>query len=249
MSNHRILVVEDNAIIAMEIAERLKRMGYEVTGVVATGEDAVRQAVESPPDLILMDIRLQGVIDGTEAAGQITSKVDIPIIFITAYSDRTTRDRAQQIFSYGYIVKPFNDQQLLCAIDMAFSNHALHRRVKESEEKFRSLFENISDAGFLYELADDGTPGMIVEVNAAALSLLGLPREELVGKEYAMLNDACCKRSFPEYAEQLKRNGHFRYEMILSGNDGRRPLVEIHAHIFDYHNHRMAISLAREIST
>jgi PAS domain S-box-containing protein len=249
MGKLRILVVEDDAIIAMEIAERLKRMGYDVTDIVATGEEAIHRAFEKTPDLILMDIRLQGEIDGTEAARRITSQMDIPVIYLTAYSDRDTRESAHQIFSYGYIIKPFNDQQLLCAIDMAFSNHALHQRVKESEEKFRTLFEHISDACFLYEISSEGTPGRIIEANDSALSLLGLSREELVGTEYARLNDICCKRDFPLYMQQLVRDGNVRYEMILTGKEGRRPLVEINAHFFNFHNHGMVISLAREMNS
>jgi len=247
MTKPRILVVEDDAIIAMEIAERLNRMGYEVTGTPATGEEAVAAAARDRPDLVLMDIRLRGPMDGTEAAGRITSQTDMPVIYITAYSDQETRERAHQTFSYGYIIKPFNDQQLLCAIDMAFSNHALHRKVKESEEQFRTLFENISDACFLYGISPEGTPGRIVEVNAAALSLLGLPRDELVGKEYALLNDVCCRQGFPGFMEQLMKNGHVRYEMILNGKDGRHPLVEINAHLFLLHDRSMAIALAREM--
>src|SRR5208337_5032410 len=232
------------AIIAMEIAERLNRMGYEVTGTPATGEEAVAAAARDRPDLVLMDIRLRGPMDGTEAAGRITSQTDMPVIYITAYSDQETRERAHQTFSYGYIIKPFNDQQLLCAIDMAFSNHALHRKVKESEEKFHTLFEHISDACFLYEISSDGSPGRIVEVNDAAISLLDLERIELEGTEYAQLNDVCCKRDFPDYMKRLVRDGDVRYEMILVGKTGRRPYVEINAHFFNFHNRGLVISLA-----
>jgi len=249
MSRPRILVAEDDAIISMEIAERLNRMGYEVTAVVPSGEDAISEAVKNPPDLILMDIRLRGNIDGTQAAGSITARMDVPVIYITAYTDEETRNKAQQVFSYGYIVKPFNDRQLLCAIDMAFSNHALHRKVAESEEKFRTLFENISDAAFLYDLTAEGFPGRILEVNDTALALLGLSRADLIGKEYSSLNDRCCQKDFPKFLEKLVHDGHVRYEMILSGSEGYRPLVEINAHVFHFQGKDLVISLARKISS
>lgn len=247
MTTPRILIVEDDGLIALEIAERLKHLSYDVIDAVATGEEAINCAEKTHPDLILMDIRLRGSMDGTEAAQHITSKEDTPVIYITAYSDNETRANARRTFSYGYIVKPFTDQQLLCAIDMAFSNHALHRKLKEHDAKFKALFENTSDAGFLMEFSDDKEKCRITEVNRAACTLLGYTPDELVGKDMAALNDRCCNQEYPEYLTKLITDGSVRYEMILVGKNGKKPFVEINAHTFPFGDRRMVISLAREV--
>jgi CheY-like chemotaxis protein len=104
MRKKQILVVEDNAIIGMDIAEHLKQMEYDVIDVVATGEEAILRANATHPDLILMDIHLDGAMDGTEAARRINARFDIPIIYITAYSDEETLASANRVFSYGYII-------------------------------------------------------------------------------------------------------------------------------------------------
>lgn len=115
----KILVVENESIVALDISNRLKRQGHHVLGLLAFGEDAVEQVATLRPDLILMDIRLQGELDGIDAAQQIRSRFDIPLIFLTAYSDNLTLARAEKAQPRAYLTKPFEESELKHAIDLA----------------------------------------------------------------------------------------------------------------------------------
>src|SRR6266700_3973971 len=106
-----ILVVEDETIIAMDIQSRLRSLGFDAE-VAGTGEEAVSKAIEAPPDLILMDIVLPGTIDGIEAAEEIRKRFDIPVIYLTAYSDSRTLERAKKTGPFGYLLKPLKDRDL-----------------------------------------------------------------------------------------------------------------------------------------
>jgi CheY-like chemotaxis protein len=109
MTGESILIVEDEGIIALQLTELLENHGYRIAGSVASGEDAVSVAKKDPPDLICMDIELMGKIDGIEAARQIHQHADIPVIYLTAYSDSQRVARAKETAPYSYIVKPFNE--------------------------------------------------------------------------------------------------------------------------------------------
>jgi DNA-binding NarL/FixJ family response regulator len=121
MTTKRIMVVEDDVIIASLIESRLKKIGYAVSGMYDSGEDAIAGAAEQKPDLVLMDIRLRGEIDGIDAASEINSCLGIPCIFLTSYSDRDTIERAKTIKPEGFILKPFTDDALRSTIEIAFS--------------------------------------------------------------------------------------------------------------------------------
>lgn len=121
----RLLVVEDERIVAVSLTKALERLGYEVVDMVATGEEAVQKAIESSPDLILMDISLQGPMDGIEASQTIHSRSKIPIIFLSAHSDKKLRERAKAIEPSGYIIKPFSERLLDLAIQKVFSEKDL----------------------------------------------------------------------------------------------------------------------------
>ena len=131
MSNERIMIVEDESIVAMGIKHKLEELGYNVVGVVATGEKAVETALKIEPDLILMDIVLKGDMDGIDAAQKIHNQLDIPIIYITAYSDEEVLKRARITEPYGYILKPFKKSEVNANIQMAIYKHACDNKKSE----------------------------------------------------------------------------------------------------------------------
>ncbi len=112
MANYKIMIVEDEFIVRMDIQSHLESLGYEVPWSLASGEDAVALAKETRPDLILMDIKLKGKMDGIQAARKILSKYHIPVIFLSAYRDKSTLKRINTIKSAGYLSKPINDYEL-----------------------------------------------------------------------------------------------------------------------------------------
>jgi len=119
MAKIQILIVEDEAIIAMEIESLLQSLGYEITSIVDTGEEAIRKAEENKPSLILMDIRLKGEIDGISAAEEILNKFNIPVIFSTAYLDEERIERAKITMPFGYVLKPFQERDLKITLEKA----------------------------------------------------------------------------------------------------------------------------------
>ncbi len=131
MSKERIMIVEDESIVAMGIKHKLEELGYNVVGVVATGEKAVETALKIEPDLILMDIVLKGDMDGIDAAQKIHNQLDIPIIYITAYSDEEVLKRARITEPYGYILKPFKKSEVNANIQMAIYKHACDNKKSE----------------------------------------------------------------------------------------------------------------------
>jgi PAS domain S-box-containing protein len=146
MKKARILVVEDEAIIAKDIRRRLEKHGYEVSSTVSTGGEAVRRAGEDEPDLILMDIVLPGDIDGVDAAGIIRSRNDIPVVYLTAYTNEAIVERAIRTEPFGYITKPFEDSELCRTIEMALFKHRMERRLRESEEWLATTLRSMGEA-------------------------------------------------------------------------------------------------------
>jgi len=174
MAEVRILIVEDEGIEALDLEYRLESMGYAIQGIVATGEEAVDKAEELRPDLILMDIMLQGEIDGVTAAERIRARLDIPVIFLTAYADEKTLQRAKITEPYGYLVKPFQERELYITIDMALYKHRMERKLKERE---RFLFTTLRSIGDAVIATDEH--GLITFMNPVAEGLMGLTLTEV----------------------------------------------------------------------
>lgn len=123
MDNPKILVVEDESVVALELKKRLKKLAYQVSSVASSGKEAISKAEGFLPDLVIMDIRLKGDMDGIQAAQIIREKLNIPVLYLTAHSDDETLKRAKQTEPYGYILKPFEEDELRTAIEIALYKH------------------------------------------------------------------------------------------------------------------------------
>lgn len=130
MNNERILIVEDEGLIAYHLKEVLEKNHFKVPSTVASGEDAVKEVYNKNPDLVLMDINLAGEMDGIEAAKRIRADFNIPVVFLTAYGDDQILERAKKAEPYGYILKPFNERELVIIIDIAVHKHKNEKNVK-----------------------------------------------------------------------------------------------------------------------
>jgi len=180
----QILVVEDEAIVGMDIQRRLKNLGYIVPIVVSSGEEAITKVRENNPDLVLMDINLYGEMDGIEATSKIHSFSDIPIIYLTAYTDEKTLERAKITEPYAYIIKPFKDRELQINLEIAFYKNRMEKLLKESERNLReknqwlgAVIEGIGDA-----VITTDPEGTIRLMNPIAEALTGWKHEEALGK-------------------------------------------------------------------
>lgn len=176
----RVLVVEDEVIVAMDFERRLKRLGYTVTGVAHDGNQAIAKAAENGPELILMDINLGAGMNGIETALAIQQKQDLPVIYITANSDADTVRRAAQSGPFGYILKPFEDRELETAIQMGIVKHAMERRLRESERRFSATLRSMADGLIATDAA-----GRVAFFNPSAENITGWEQSEALGLELA----------------------------------------------------------------
>jgi CheY-like chemotaxis protein len=155
MKGNKIMVVEDESIIAEDIRMSLINNGYVVPSVVSMGETAIEKVKEDKPDLILMDIMLAGKMDGIETATMIHSKFNIPVIYLTAYSDDKILERAKITGPFGYLIKPFKDRELYVAVEMSLYKHKLEMELKESKEFFENIMEGIVTGVWVTDKNDD----------------------------------------------------------------------------------------------
>ncbi len=149
-----ILVVEDESIVAKDIQVCLKKLGYDVVGVESTGESAVEKAEDLKPDLVMMDIMLKGEMSGIEAADLIRKSRNIPVIFLTAYTDRNTVDKAKETEPYGYIIKPFKEIDIQTAIEIAMYKHGREMQVKKERDMYYSMVEKQDSTDMMFVKAN-----------------------------------------------------------------------------------------------
>ena len=175
---HRILVVEDQRLIAADIENTLKKLGYVVVGNVSSGEDAISTSDQVRPELVLMDVRLRGEMDGIQAAEIIRDRFNVPVVYLTAYADEETILRAKKTTPFGYLVKPFNERELRATIEIAFYTHQMERTLaderakRHAAEEFKILVDGVRDYA-IFML--DGN-GRVTTWNSGAERLKGYTR-------------------------------------------------------------------------
>jgi DNA-binding LytR/AlgR family response regulator len=150
MSKINILVVEDESIVSKDIQQSLKKLGYNVVGACASGEEAIELAGEVRPDIVLMDIMLKGEMSGIEAAGKIKEDLNIPVIYLTAYADESTLSKAKITEPYGYILKPFKEIDLHTSIEMASFKHKKQVELQKERDILYSLVEGKDSAKMIF---------------------------------------------------------------------------------------------------
>lgn len=168
MESAQVMLVEDESLVALSLEKKLIGLGYVVPAVASSGEEAIQKAMECRPDIILMDIRLKGEMDGVTAARQIREELDLPIVYLTAYSDSTTIERAKATEPFGYLIKPFDERELFTTVEMALYKHAVEKRLKASEKLLSVTLKSIGDG----VIATDPC-GRVTFVNPVAQKLTG----------------------------------------------------------------------------
>ncbi len=216
VSKGNILIVEDEFITAVSIQKLLEKYNYSVLGIAACWRDAEELLKTALPDLMIMDISLGDDIDGIEVSRMIKEKFDIPVIFVTAYSDDLTIQRAKQLSPNGFLIKPFDNRELYSAVEMAFVKHSAESKIKQSEKKYRDIFENIQDVYFEVLMN-----GQIVEVSPSIHPFTGgqYSRDEIVGRNIAEFYFESSQRN--TQIETILQNGFLNdYEFDLRNKDG-----------------------------
>jgi len=174
-SKLNILIAEDEHLVANDIKGILENFGYQISSVAFEADEVIKEVETNTPDLILIDIKLKGDKDGIHAIEHIHNRFDIPVIYITALTDKETLHRAKKTDPSGYIYKPIDEKELIATIEMALYKHSMLKKIKESERKYRNLFEMSKDA--IYITRDE----IIVDVNQAFLDLFKTAKTEIIG--------------------------------------------------------------------
>ncbi|MBI2427256.1 MAG: PAS domain S-box protein [Ignavibacteriales bacterium] len=227
MKKKKVLIVEDEKIVALDLRSIFLRTGYTVLPDISTAQRAIETALNERPDVILMDIALKGKTDGIAAAHKILQSADIPIIFITANSDPKTLERAKTIDPYGYILKPFDERDVRTIVEMAIYKHRTERELKEQQRWLNTTLRSIGDA----VIATD-KQGNVKFMNNIAESLTGWKEEDAIGRKlqdvFIVENEDTGKRLPNPVAKVLKERKPLSVtnHTILVSKNGTRTYIE-----------------------
>ncbi len=199
MSKIKILVVEDESIVAKDIQKSLEKLGYEVPATASSAPAAYERLEEIQPDLVFLDIKLKGEEDGIHIAEHIKEKYNIPVIFLTSYVDQETLDRAKVTEPYGYIVKPFNDSDLKTTVEMALFKYSRDREIRESQHRLANALAKVEECIIVAD-----TEGRISYLNGKAENVLGYSTATAMGMD-----------AFQLFSIDVDGNGALRKEVLI----------------------------------
>ncbi len=213
MERARILIVEDETLVAHDIENMVRNHGYELCGIATSGKEAVEIARATEPDLILMDIVLKGEIDGVEAAEKIREFFNVPVIYITAHPDASTLQRAKRTEPHGYSLKPLDQKELLTVIEMALYKHQMELKLKEREAWLSTILKSIGDG----VIATD-RQGNVTFMNPVAEKLTGWRESESIKKPLANILHLIDEETGKLYRLSAPRLINENVRMPLNGN-------------------------------
>lgn len=220
----KILIVEDEKPFAQVVQGYLERLGFNVVGVVDSGEDALRVSAETNPNLVLMDIEICGGMDGFEVAELLRQKYDLPIIFLTGLGDDATLERVRRSGSFGYLRKPFRPEELKASIELAFIRHGREAQLKRSEQSLSAAIKSAEDA---VVLADKGE--VVTFLNPAAERLTGWPASRAVGQKLEKIFQLTGEAGAVDAMFRASARGAFVHEATLVTLAGHEVAVEVSA--------------------
>lgn len=244
-----VLIVEDEQITASSLQGVLSRLGYAVAGIAPTGEAAVEMAARLRPDIVLMDIMLGDGIDGIEAASRIAALSDVPVVYVTSYSDEATLLRAKITAPFGYIIKPFTERDIATCLEITLYRKEIERRLRDSEERFRVLAGAARDA---IVMGDEDA--RVVFWNRAAETMFGITSDEAMGRPIPelmvparMLDEF--SRNFSMYRDPARgMTADDVFEAVVVRRDGGEFPVEIAASALELKGRWHVMGLLRDIT-
>jgi len=235
MNEIKILIAEDEAIAAEDLSRSLESLGYQIVGITATAEKTIKKAESDSPDLILMDIRLQGEKSGIDAAREIQQAYNIPVIYLTAYADNATLQKAKESSPYGFILKPFQIRELIGVIETSLHRHRLEMDIKAKQAWLSTTLNSIGDG-----VISTDTNSLVTFMNPVAETLTGWTQQQALGKplkEIFRIVNEVTKQPVKNPADQVLREGRIielaHHTLLVQKNGQHIPIDDSGSPICD----------------
>ena len=247
MKNVIILLVEDESLETKELKQKLEGIGYQVPYIISTYEELVNKASDIMPDLILMKIFLKGDLNNIEAVNKI-KKLDIPLIYLIDYPKNPLIFEKTKITEpYGYIIKPYNGNQLKYTIELALYKHKKEKKLKENENKYRKIFNNEFDMIHL-NIIKNGIPGKFIDVNNVGIERLGYTYDEFLNMTPMDIIAHEKRSEIQKNAFNIFEKGYLEFDIIQQAKNGKKIPVEVKSTLIGLNEEKVVLSISRDIT-